>query len=207
MNNGKTIPPKEYHLLEIVAERLGCACLSDLRMPQYRERAMKELQEGDFDHLEVNEYKDAVHYLAPPLKTMLYGTTEDKKLFESWQSGNQYFTVIALYHSYDTFLSALCSDQYEAAVCMVDGDPGFEAVKAAHAHRPDTPMMWFPKSSEHTLETFRYGCILCGMQHQIGAKDLDWAVRNCREKMREARREKRRVESEEHNTVNESQGE
>ena len=96
MNSNTSTQPKRKHLLDIIAERLGCACLSDLRMPQYRERAMKELQEGDFDHLEANEYKDAVHYLAPPLKTMLYGTTEDKKLFESWQSGNQYFTVIAL---------------------------------------------------------------------------------------------------------------
>lgn len=199
---------KQKHLLDMIAERLGCAYLSELKQPQYRERALKELREGNFDQIGVSEYHEAFNYLAPPLKTMLYGTSEDRMLFESWQTGEKAFAVIDLYDNYDTYLSALCSDAYEAVICMVDGDPGFEAVKAAHAHRPDTPMMWFPKSSEHTLETFRYGCILCGMQHQIGAKDLDWAVRNCREKMLEARREKRRVESEEHtNTVNESQGE
>ena len=143
---------KQKHLLDMIAERLGCAYLSELKRPQYWERALKELREGNFDQIGVNEYHEAFNYLAPPLKTMLYGTTEDKKLFESWQSGNQYFTVIALYHSYDTFLSALCSDQYEAAVCMVDGNPGFEAVKAAHAHRPDTPMMWFPNAANTPLK-------------------------------------------------------
>ena len=52
MNSNTSTQPKRKQLLDIIAERLGCACLSDLRMPQYRERALKELQEGDFDHLE-----------------------------------------------------------------------------------------------------------------------------------------------------------
>ena len=104
MNSNTSTQPKRKHLLDIIAERLGCACLSDLRMPQYRERALKELQEGDFDHLEVNEYKDAVHYLAPPLKTMLYGTTEDKNCLRAGRAeiniSLSSLSITAMIHSY-----------------------------------------------------------------------------------------------------------
>lgn len=190
MNNGKTIPPKKYHLLEIVAERLGCVCLSDLRLPQYRERARKELRDGNFDRLDLDEYRDAFWYLAPPLKIMLYGTAEDKALFESWKNDDGYSSDTELYHNYDTYVEALCSDNYDIAVCMVDGDAGFEAVKAVHTHRPDIPMMWFPKSSEHTYDTFRYGCIFCGMQSRIKPEDIEWAFKQCREKIMQVRRDK-----------------
>lgn len=190
MNNGKTTPTKENHLLEIVAERLGCTYLSDLKQPQYRERARKELRDGNFDRINVDEYRDASWYLAPPLKTMLYGTAEDKALFESWTNDDGFSRDTALYHNYDTYLEALCSDKYDIAVCMVDGEPGFEAVKAAYTHRPNIPMMWFPKSSKHTCDTFGYGCILCGMQSRITPEDMEWTFKQCWKKIMQVRRDK-----------------
>ena len=209
MNNNTTAQPSGKHLLDIIAERLGCAYLSDLKQPQYRERARRELRNGDFDSIEVNEYKDAYWYLAPPLKLLFYGTTEDKALFESWPPGaGIFFGEIALYHNFDTFLSALCSDTYDVAVCMMDGDAGLEAIRAAHEHRPGIPMMWFPKGDLHIREGFRYDCVFCCMQHQTESKNLEWAFKQCREKIMQVRREKRWAESEQHNNpVNESQGE
>lgn len=189
---------KQKHLLDIIAERLGCAYLSELKQPQYRERALKELREGNFDQIDVDECREAFNYLAPPLKTMLYGTPEDGILFESWQTGEKAFAVIDLYDNYDTYSSALCSDAYEAVICMVDGAPGFEAVKAAHEHRPDTPMMWFPQSNEYTLDSFRYGCVLCCTQQQMNTEHLTWAIKNCREKLRQGRWEKRHSQPEQH---------
>jgi len=177
------IHKNEKHLLEMIAERLGCTYLSDLRSPEYRERARKELCDGMFAQIDTDEYRDAVWYLAPPMKSMLYGTVEDQGLLLQLQNGREYFSDLSLYDTYDAFCKELCSDTYEIAICMVDGDPGFEAVKAAHLYRPDTPMVWFPKSSTYTLDTACYDCVLCGMQHQLTELDLAWAVRQCQEKL------------------------
>lgn len=50
------------HLLDILAERLGCSVISDLRQPMYRELALQELRKGDFERIDVDQLREAIRY-------------------------------------------------------------------------------------------------------------------------------------------------
>lgn len=54
------------HLLDIIAERLGCSFISDLRQPMYRELALQELRKGDFERIDVDQLREAIRYLQDP---------------------------------------------------------------------------------------------------------------------------------------------
>lgn len=189
MKSAKVEEAKAKHLLDIIAERLGCDCISSLKLPQYRDRALRELRDGQFNLLKKEELFEAIIYLDPPMKTLLFGTGTDKRLLLEWQGGQEYFADVILCGTYDEYVAALKEDAYQLYVCMVDGDVGFEAVKAARAHCPGKPMMWFPVNNDHTLDTFRYGCVLCGMQKQMNATHLIWAMDRCRMKLHGFERE------------------
>ena len=51
------------HPLDIIAERLECDCISNLRQPEYRERAIQELRKGDFERIDVGQLWDTLRYL------------------------------------------------------------------------------------------------------------------------------------------------
>ena len=173
----------DKHLLNIIAERLGCDCISSLKLPQYRERALCELRNGQFDRLNKKEIYETIIYLDPPLQTLLFGTEADKQLLWEWQSGQEFFADVILCGTYDEYVAALQEDAYQLYICMVDGDVGFETVKAARTHCPGKPMMWFPVNNDHTLKTFRYGCVLCATQEKMNTMHLIWAIDRCRMKL------------------------
>lgn len=54
---------KEKHPLDIIAERLGCSFISDLRTPKYRELAIQELRKDDFERIDVDQLREAFRYL------------------------------------------------------------------------------------------------------------------------------------------------
>lgn len=66
MKSAQAKNPKEKHPLDIIAERLGCDCISDLRTPMYRELALQELRKGDFERIDVDQFREAIHYLQGP---------------------------------------------------------------------------------------------------------------------------------------------
>jgi len=117
---------------------------------------------------------------------MLYGTEVDRNLLLQWQEDRAYFSEICLCENQKSFLQALHDPTIEVYICMMDGGTGFQAVIAAHAHCPEKPMLWFPKSNQFTLNTHRYDCVACGTQAQMNAINLTWIMDRCRMKLQRA---------------------
>ena len=66
MNDTTTEVICNRHLLDILAERMGCSFVSDLRQPKYRELALQELRKGDFERINVDQLREAIRYLQDP---------------------------------------------------------------------------------------------------------------------------------------------
>lgn len=171
------------HLISVVADRLGCK-REALQRPENRERVLNELKTGDTEKYTAKEMQELIAYIAPPMKVLLYGTEEDKAVLLEWQFGENYFSDIVVCESYSDYVEALKDSTYEIIICMLNGNNGTKALKAAYEQCQDKPMMWFPQTTEDAFLSYQYGCVFAAQQRQMNLASLTFGVELCREKMR-----------------------
>ena len=170
-----------HHLLDVLAERLGCT-RQELKKPENRERILKELNEGEFDRLTAADIQDVAKYIAPPMKVLLYGTEADEQMLREWEDGENYFSEILCHDTFEKYVKALQNGSFDVIVCMADGDDGVEALKAAHDLCREIPLMWFPTTIEQVAASFKYGCSFANLQKQMNLVSLTFGIDCCREK-------------------------
>ena len=71
---------EQKHLLDVIAERLGCKSRDELKQSAYSIAAKNELFEGKFESMDMQELADTLLFISPPLKAILYGTEENEAM-------------------------------------------------------------------------------------------------------------------------------
>ena len=170
-----------HHLLDKIAERLGCS-RDDLKKPEYRELVLKELKEGEYDGCTAREIREVASYIASPVKVLLYGTEDDKKLLQEWENGEFLFSDIVVCSDLDSYVKAVKDKSIDIIICMADHEDGVEALKVAYTKAPKKPLMWFPTMTHFFLESYKYGCSYCTTQREMNMTTLLFALKRCKEK-------------------------
>lgn len=176
---------KGTHLISVLTDRLGLQSALELKKPEYRERILEEIKSGDIKYINTDEMRELLLYIAPPLKVLLYGTSEDKELLTECQYEETYFSEIQAFESLEDYTKALDDSSFDIIVCMKDRQRGVEGLKAAYEKCPDKPLMWFPETAEEAAASYRYGCVFAQLKGQMNFADLTFGIKNCRRKLKE----------------------